>query len=233
MAKQISEFEVNDIQKATEKSNQSNAVRRSALLGVSFACALALVACDTTKDKDKTKEKEPQSESTKDQKKDGEGSVELEPVTDAKKICKNDGALSKSLKDAVKSNVSQQSKIFAAAHGQNANLALDMNSVAGRSDKILVDVKDIKVAPTGANNGMVTCQASISMTLPTADISSATKMYAANSQDSLEQRVTKTNMKLDNNMIVDDKFTFEVNPQSAIPEAKVVGQPSMLWRLLP
>ncbi len=75
---------------------------------------------------------------------------------------------------------------------------------------------------------MTTCQASVSMTLPSEDLYQASQLQADNNQPSLQTRLAQANIRINNNMLVDDAFTYMVGTQGGQIQARIAGQPTLV-----
>jgi len=75
---------------------------------------------------------------------------------------------------------------------------------------------------------MTTCQASVSMTLPSEDLYQASQVQAANNQPSLQSRLAQDNIRINNNMLVDDAFTYIVGTQGGQVRTRIAGQPALI-----
>ena len=132
------------------------------------------------------------------------------------------------LKSALKNTLNQQAQTLAASYANDAEIALSSGVVTGKTNGIVIDVQNAAVLQATNDNGMTTCQASVSMTLPSEDLYQASQLQAANNQPSLQSRLANDNIRINNNMLVDDAFTYVVGTQGGQVRTRIAGQPALL-----
>ncbi|MBP6496213.1 MAG: hypothetical protein KA291_06955, partial [Psychrobacter sp.] len=93
---------------------------------------------------------------------------------------------------------------------------------------IVIDIENAAVLQATNENGLITCQASVSMTLPSEDLYQASQVQSANNQPSLQSRLANDNIRINNNMLIDDAFTYVVGTQAGQVRTRIAGQPALL-----
>ncbi len=177
------------------------------VLGLSIACLLTVTGCDMFGSKDdKTKETSGETATTK------KAPINVDEVCTDKNIPMN-------LEKALKNKLVQQSTAVVVA--QESDIDLDTDKVTDESNKIAVSISDVK-AVEGAKvseNGLVSCQANVSLELPEDMVSRANEVYKANNQD---------DDILEANRIKDEAFTFMVNTNVKENNLQLLGQSALL-----
>jgi hypothetical protein len=64
--------------------------------------------------------------------------------------------------------------------------------------------------------------------LPSEDLYQASQVQAANNQPSLQSRLAQDNIRINNNMLVDDAFTYVVGTQGGQVRTRIAGQPALI-----
>lgn len=185
--------------------------------GISLVCGLVITGCDRS-DKDESAETI-------------EVTAEPPMIDDsvvAPAINCDDPMVQDRLKSALKNTLNQQAQTLAARYANDAQVSLSSATVSGKIDDILVDVQNAAVLQEATANGMTTCQASVSMTLPSEDLYQANQVQAANNQPSLQTRLAQNNIRINNNMLVDDAFAYVVGTQGGQVRTRIAGQPALL-----
>ncbi|WP_261870662.1 hypothetical protein [Psychrobacter sp. JCM 18901] len=100
--------------------------------------------------------------------------------------------------------------------------------LAKKTNGVVIDVQNAAILQQANENGMTTCQASVSMTLPSEDLYQASQVQAANNQPSLQSRLAQDNIRINNNMLVDDAFTYIVGTQGGQVRTRIAGQPALI-----
>ena len=185
--------------------------------GIGLVCGLALVGCDRS-DKEDTTE---QAELTEQETVDAENSV-------APAISCDDPMVQDRLKSALKNTLNQQAQSLAANYANDAEISLANGVVSEKTNGVVIDVQNAAILQQANENGMTTCQASVSMTLPSEDLYQASQVQAANNQPSLQSRLAQDNIRINNNMLVDDAFTYIVGTQGGQVRTRIAGQPALI-----
>jgi len=185
--------------------------------GIGLVCGLALAGCDRS-DKEDTTE---QVELTEQETVDAENSV-------APAISCDDPMVQDRLKSALKNTLNQQAQSLAANYANDAEISLANGVVSEKTNGVVIDVQNAAILQQANENGMTTCQASVSMTLPSEDLYQASQVQAANNQPSLQSRLAQDNIRINNNMLVDDAFTYIVCTQGGQVRTRIAGQPALI-----
>ncbi|WP_201513095.1 hypothetical protein [Psychrobacter alimentarius] len=185
--------------------------------GVGIVCSLALAGCDRSEKEDTTQAAEV---------------TEQEPVVEENTVANavncDDPMVQDRLKAALKNTLNQQAQTLAANYANDSEISLDNGVVTNKTNGIMIDVQNAAVIQEANSNGMTTCQASVSMTLPSEDLYQASQVQAANNQPSLQSRLAQNNIRINNNMLVDDAFTYVVGTQGGQVRTRIAGQPALL-----
>jgi len=185
--------------------------------GIGLVCGLALAGCDRS-DKEDTAE---QAELTEQETVDAENIV-------APAISCDDPMVQDRLKSALKNTLNQQAQSLAASYANDAEISLANGVVSEKTNGVVIDVQNAAILQQANENGMTTCQASVSMTLPSEDLYQASQVQAANNQPSLQSRLAQDNIRINNNMLVDDAFTYIVGTQGGQVRTRIAGQPALI-----
>lgn len=185
--------------------------------GIGLVCGLALAGCDRS-DKEDTTE---QAELTEQETVDAENSV-------APAISCDDPMVQDRLRLALKNTLNQQAQSLAANYANDAEISLANGVVSEKTNGVVIDVQNAAILQQANENGMTTCQASVSMTLPSEDLYQASQVQAANNQPSLQSRLAQDNIRINNNMLVDDAFTYIVGTQGGQVRTRIAGQPALI-----
>lgn len=140
----------------------------------------------------------------------------------------DDAMVQDRLKTALKNTLNQQAQTLAANYANEAEVSLSSGAVSDKVNGIMIDVQNAAVLQAANANGMTTCQASVSMTLPSEDLYQASQVHAANNQPSLQTRLAQNNIRINNNMLVDDAFTYVAGAQGGQVQARIAGQPALI-----
>ncbi|MBP2280755.1 hypothetical protein H4W00_001568 [Psychrobacter sp. PL19] len=185
--------------------------------GIGMICGLAVAGCS-------------RSDEVEDSK-DTDAAIE-QPVTNdsavAPAINCDDPMVQDRLKTALKITLNQQAQTLAASYANSAEISLSGATVNGKVNGILIDVQNAAILQEANANGMTTCQASVSMTLPSEDLYQASQVQAANNQASLQTRLAQDNIRINNNMLVDDAFSYVVSTQGGQVRTRIAGQPALI-----
>ena len=185
--------------------------------GIGMVCGLALAGCDRSEKEDTTETAElTEQESTSTEN------------TAATAVSCDDPMVQDRLKTALKNTLNQQAQTLAANYANDTEISLASGAITNKTNGIVIDVQNAAVLQAANDNGMTTCQASVSMTLPSEDLYQASQVQAANNQPSLQSRLAKNNIRINNNMLVDDAFTYVVGTQGGQVRTRIAGQPALI-----
>ena len=185
--------------------------------GIGIVCSLALAGCDRSEKEDTA---------------DTAEMTEQEPVATESAVAPaincDDPMVQDRLKSALKNTLNQQSQALAANYANDAEISLESGVVTEKINGVVIDVQNAAILQKANDNGMTTCQASVSMTLPSEDLYQASQVQAANNQPSLQSRLAQDNIRINNNMLVDDAFTYVVGTQGGQVRTRIAGQPALI-----
>ena len=187
------------------------------MAGISVICGLAVAGCSRS-DNDETAET-------------ADVNIEQPAANDsqvAPTISCDNPLVQDRLKIALKNTLNQQAQMLAANYANEAEVSVNDGAISDKVSGILIDVQNAAVLQEANANGMTTCQASVSMTLPSEDLYQASQLSAANNQPSLQTRLAQDNIRINNNMLVDDAFTYVAGAQSGQVQARIAGRPALL-----
>jgi hypothetical protein len=132
------------------------------------------------------------------------------------------------LRTALKNTLDQQAQTLATNYANNADVAISNSMLDTKVGNIKIDVQNAAVLQQANTNGMTTCQASVSMTLPSEDLYQASLIDSSNNKPSLQSRLAKENIRINNNMLVDDAFSYVIGAQNGLVQARIAGQPALI-----
>ena len=185
--------------------------------GIGIVCGLALAGCDRSENEDAA---------------DTSEMTEQEPVATESAVAPaincDDPMVQDRLKSALKNTLNQQAQALAANYANDAEISLESGVVTEKINGVVIDVQNAAILQKANDNGMTTCQASVSMTLPSEDLYQASQVQAANNQPSLQSRLAQDNIRINNNMLVDDVFTYVVGTQGGQVRTRIAGQPALI-----
>ena len=184
--------------------------------GIGIACSLALAGCDRSEKEETTETAELTEDTTASEN------------AAATAVSCDDPMVQDRLKSALKNTLNQQGQTLAASYANDAEIGLNGGAVTEKTNGIVIDVQNAAVLQAANANGMTTCQASVSMTLPSEDLYQASQLQAANNEPSLQSRLANDNIRINNNMLVDDAFTYVVGTQGGQVRTRIAGQPALL-----
>ena len=187
-------------------------IKGTQLAGVGLLCSLAIVGCNRSEKVDEEADKV----------------VIVKEETVAPVIACDNPLVQDKLKAALKNTVNQQAQSVAASYANAAGISLDANAITSKINGMLIDVQNAALLQDANANGMTTCQASISMTLASEDLYQANQLQSANNQPSLQTRLAQNNIRINNNMLVDDAFSYVVGTQGGQVQARIIGQPTLV-----
>lgn len=203
--------------KLSMSAANSKGIAWKQVVSISLVCGLVITGCNRA-DKD-------------DDTESNETTVEQPVTTETAVIpavnCDNPMVQDR-LKAVLKNTLNQQSQTLLSSYANEAEISLNTAMVTGKVNGILIDVQNAAVLQSSNDNGMTTCQASISMTLPSEDLYRASQIQAGNNQPSIQTRLAQSNIRINNNMLVDDAFTYVVGMQGGQVRARIAGQPALL-----
>ena len=185
--------------------------------GIGIVCGLALAGCDRSENEDAADT----SEMTEQ-----EPAVVESDVAPA--VSCDDPMVQDRLKNALGNTINQQAQALAANYANDAEISLQSGVVTEKTNGVVIDVQNAAILQKANDNGMTTCQASVSMTLPSEDLYQASQVQAANNQPSLQSRLAQDNIRINNNMLVDDAFTYVVGTQGGQVRTRIAGQPTLI-----
>jgi len=186
--------------------------------GISLICGIAVAGCS-------------RSDDAEDSIETADATIEQPIANDsavAPAINCDDPMVQDRLKNALSNTLNQQAQILAASYANEAEISLSSATVSSKINGILIDVQNAAVLQEANTNGLTTCQASVSMTLPSEDLYQASQVQAANNQPSLQTRLAQDNIRINNNMLVDDTFTYVVGTQGGQVGIRIAGQPALI-----
>lgn len=198
-------------------ATKSKWIKWQHVAGISLICGLAVTGCDRS-DKDDSAET---IDATAEQ-----SEVDDNVITPA--VSCDDPMVQDRLKSALKNMLNQQAQTLAANYANEAEISLNSGVVTDKVNGIVIDVQNAAILQEANNNGITTCQASVSMTLPSEDLYQASQVQAAGNQPSLQSRLAQNNIRINNNMLVDDAFTYVVGTQGGQVRTRIAGQPALL-----
>ena len=185
--------------------------------GIGLVCSLAVAGC---------------SRSDKDDDVDvNEVAVDQQTVNDndvAPAMSCDDPLVQDRLRTALKNTLNQQAQMLANNYANAAQVNINSSVLNGKIGNILIDVQNAALLQEGNNNGMTTCQASVSMTLPSEDLYQASLIDSSNNKPSLQSRLANDNIRINNNMLVDDAFSYVIGTQNGLVQARIAGQPPLV-----
>lgn len=185
--------------------------------GVGIVCGLVLTGCDRSEKEDTTETVELTEQD----------SVATENTAAIAVSC-DDPMVQDRLKAALRNTLNQQAQSRAANYANDAEIDLSSGSITEKTNGVVIDVQNAAVLQDTNTNGMITCQASVSMTLPSEDLYQASQVQAANNQPSLQSRLAQNNIRINNNMLVDNAFTYVVGTQGGQVRTRIAGQPALI-----
>ncbi len=194
----------------------SKRIKWQHIAGVSVICGLALTGCSRS---DKNDDVEVEDTVTQ---------PEVDNSAVAPAIACDDPLIQDRLKAALRNTLNQQAQGCAANYANSAQVSLDGGTVASKVNGIIIDVQNAAILQEANANGITTCQASISMTLPSEDLYQASQLQAANNLPSLQTRLAQENIRINNNMLVDDAFSYVVGAQDGSVRVRIAGQPAIV-----
>ncbi|PNK59515.1 hypothetical protein [Psychrobacter sp. FDAARGOS_221] len=184
---------------------------RSKVVGIVLLSTLTAVGCNKNPDAEEGGANQQQVDNV------------LVPV-----VACDDRMVAAQLEQAVKANLSTQAQRQFNAYAESAGETLSTSNLNKATTSVLVDVANPVMIAEANDQGMVTCSASLSLTLPNQDVARATKVYSALEDRSLESVLQAQNISLNNNMLVASGVNYMVGMQGGQTRAHLVGQPTIL-----
>ena len=186
--------------------------------GIGVVCGLAVAGCSRSDDADNDNAEVVEQEVV----------VVEEDDAVAPAINCNDPMVQDRLQRTLKNTLSQQAQTIAASYANDAEVSLDNGAVSSKVNGVLIDVQNAAILQQANATGVTTCQASVSMTLPSEDLYQASLVRAANNEPSLSSRLMKNNIRINNNMLTDDAFTYVVGMQGGQVQIRIAGRPVLM-----
>ncbi|WP_338755085.1 hypothetical protein [Moraxella lincolnii] len=188
-------------------------VKCAKYVGIGGVCALVLIGCDRHKDKPTV---DPQAQSE-----------QIANATTETKVDCQSYAMIRQMHNAVMDSIGSYVGQAASAMMHNGNVALSSGVLADKTASLFVDIQNIRQGST-TQTGMTTCQASVSVAVANEDMFQANQLFAFANQPSLEQRLAKNNIELNNNRLVDNHVTFVLSPANDGNTVKLAGDLPLL-----
>lgn len=191
-------------------------VRWQQVAGVGLICSLAVAGC---------------SRSDNDNVEANEAATEQQTVNEADiapAMSCDDPLVQDRLRTALRNTLTQQSQTVARNYANTAEVSIDSSIIDEKVGNILIDVQNVALLQEANATGMTTCQASVSMTLPSEDLYQASLVDSSNNKPSLQSRLASDNIRINNNMLVDDAFSYVIGTQNGLVQARIAGQPALI-----
>lgn len=183
-------------------------------VSVSVLCAVAIGGC-SKKDNDNTAQQP-------------EDALQTQTVPAETLLPCDDATAVNSLSRSIKGLVAEQARAEMADYAAKIGTDVDNSVINGLINNIIIDVGTPKKLDSTNSNGMQTCQASLSVTLPSENIYLANEVYAGVDGQNMQQMLAASNVRLNSNMLVDDAFTYVVGMQGGQARAKIAGHPAVI-----
>ena len=185
--------------------------------GIGIVCGLAVAGCSRSDDEEGIDT----SETTAEQQTAGD--ADRAPAMSC-----DDPLVQDRLRTALKNTLSQQAQLIATNYANAAQVTINSAMLDDKVSNILIDVQNAALLQEANANGVTTCQASVSMTLPSEDLYQASLVDSANNKPSLQSRLASDNIRINNNMLVDDAFSYVIGTQNGLVQARIAGQPALI-----
>lgn len=185
--------------------------------GIGLVCSLAVTGCSRSDDDESANTNEVIAEAQ------SVNEVDVAPAMSC-----DDPLVQERLRTALKNTLNQQAQTLANNYANAAEVTISSSMVNDKIGNILIDVQNAALLQEGNANGMTTCQASVSMTLPSEDLYQASLIDSANNKSSLQSRLANDNIRINNNMLVDDAFSYVIGTQNGLVQARIAGQPALI-----
>lgn len=132
------------------------------------------------------------------------------------------------LKNALKNALYQQSQSLVVGYGSEADVSLDTSMVRNKINNIGVGINNISMLQAANANGITTCQAAISLALPSEDVFLTNQLNAENNHPTLQSQVAQDNLRMSDNTMIDDALTYIVGAQNGQVQVRIVSNPPLL-----
>ena len=175
--------------------------RPTGLVGVMLLCGLTAVGCSK------------KEESTD---KSDEAKVEV-VTTDPVVQCDDQVALTQ-LTQTVQSTLGSQSQRLFNSYAESNGETLSLTNLKSAVGSVLIDVANPREIQGANAQGMITCSASLSLTLPNQDVSRANRVYTQVEDRSLADLLRSEGIILNNNMLVSDNLLWACKAVSLLLE---------------
>lgn len=139
--------------------------------GIGLVCGLAVAGCSRPDDEDSVDT----TDITAEQQAAGDADV-------APAMRCDDPMVQDRLKTALKNTLDQQTQTLAANYANNADVAISSSMLDTKVGNIKIDVQNAAILQESNASGMTTCQASVSMTLPSEDLYQASLIDSSNNK---------------------------------------------------
>lgn len=179
--------------------------------GIGMLCGLAVTGCSRS---DKTDDAE----------------VQVEPATEsaaAPAVSCNNPLVQDRLRASLQNMLYQEAQILSNNYANNAEISLESGAIGNKVNGVAINVQNASVLQEANANGMTTCQATVSITVPTEDLYQAGQVSAANNQPGLETVLAQGNIRINDNMLIDDAFTYVAGAQGGQVRVRIAGQPAL------
>lgn len=181
---------------------------------ICLLCTLAIAGCSRSDNTNKKAKNEKKTDQTSQQ--------ATKQDEKANQLCADPNQHQAIFED-VRSVLAQRSQAVIDQNPQAGNLNLDNASLTDTLKQITFGMQDAKALSTSDN--IITCQASLNINLPNQTLFNATQFYNKNNQ-SLPELLEAKNIRLNNNQLTSDNFTYLVKDEKAKDiESHIVGQP--------
>ncbi|MGP4789129.1 hypothetical protein ACTXGJ_08380 [Psychrobacter sp. 1Y11] len=187
------------------------------IAGISLVCGLAVAGCSRPDDEDSVDTTDVSAEQQ------ATGDADIAPAMRC-----DDPMVQDRLRTALMNTLDQQTQTLATNYANNAEVAISSSMLDTKVGNIKIDVQNAAILQEGNASGMTTCQASVSMTLPSEDLYQASLIDSSNNKPSLQSRLANENIRINNNMLVDDAFSYVIGAQNGLVQARIAGQPALI-----
>lgn len=187
------------------------------MAGIGLVCSLALIGCNRADKEDSTESVEAIDE---------QQAVDNNAV--APLMSCDDPLVQDRVKNALKNTLNQQAQSLAVNYANDTQMSIGSTDIDDKIGSILIDVQNAAILQESNSNGITTCQASVSMTLASEDMYKASQMHTAINKPSLQTRLAQGNIRINNNMLIDDAFSYVVGTQGGQVQARIAGQPVLI-----
>ena len=184
--------------------------------GIGVICGLAVTGCNRSDNKTN------ETEATQNNEQPTVGDSVAPAVS-----CDNP-LVQERLRASLQNMLYQQAQLLTTNYANDAEVSFESGAVSSKVNGIVIDVQNAAVLQEANANGMTTCQASVSMVLPSEDLYQASQISAANNQPSLQMRLAQGNIRVNNNMLIDEAFTYVAGAQGGQVRVRVAGQPALI-----